>query len=130
MCRNIKTTNNRMNSFFYLIGGNVSNETGARYEIRTRNATLGRLSVTITLILQDTPIKGVKNYKHLLFQSIYSLSIYNFVVVEMTGFEPATFWSQTRCATKLRYISRLFRVRRNRTSNAHILHRIITKHPI
>lgn len=27
-----------------------------------------------------------------------------FLLVGMTGFEPAALWSQTRCATKLRYI--------------------------
>ena len=27
-----------------------------------------------------------------------------FIEVGMTGFEPATLWSQTRCATGLRYI--------------------------
>jgi hypothetical protein len=40
----------------------------------------------------------------------YSLEATNYQLcdrvemVGMTGFEPATLWSQTRCATKLRYI--------------------------
>ena len=29
-----------------------------------------------------------------------------FVLVEVTGFEPATFWSRTKRATKLRYTSK------------------------
>ena len=28
-----------------------------------------------------------------------------FILVEVTGFEPATFWSRTKRATKLRYTS-------------------------
>ena len=30
-----------------------------------------------------------------------------FLVVEVTGFEPAAFWSRTKRATKLRYTSKL-----------------------
>ena len=30
-----------------------------------------------------------------------------FVLVEVTGFEPATFWSRTKRATKLRYTSKM-----------------------
>ena len=29
-----------------------------------------------------------------------------FILVEVTGFEPATFWSRTKRATKLRYTSK------------------------
>ena len=32
-----------------------------------------------------------------------------FAVVEVTGFEPATFWSRTKRATKLRYTSTLLK---------------------
>ncbi len=37
----------------------------------------------------------------------YILIISRFVLVGATGFEPATTWSQTRCATGLRYTPRL-----------------------
>ena len=30
-----------------------------------------------------------------------------FILVEVTGFEPATFWSRTKRATKLRYTSKM-----------------------
>ena len=30
-----------------------------------------------------------------------------FLMVEVTGFEPATFWSRTKRATKLRYTSKM-----------------------
>ena len=30
-----------------------------------------------------------------------------FILVEVTGFEPATFWSRTHRATKLRYTSKM-----------------------
>ena len=50
---------------------------GADDETRTRNNQLGRLR-------------------------LYQLN-YVRIMVGVTGFEPATLWSQTRCATKLRY---------------------------
>ena len=40
-----------------------------------------------------------------------ALSVLSFSNVGMTGFEPATLWSQTRCATGLRYIPILDAVR-------------------
>ena len=40
---------------------------------------------------------GVKKVKCLIFRHL------TFKVVGVTGFEPATPWSQTRCATGLRY---------------------------
>ena len=36
----------------------------------------------------------------------------------MTGFEPAALWSQTRCATKLRYIPILFLLKLELTPNS------------
>lgn len=36
-----------------------------------------------------------------------NLSISGFFLVEVTGFEPATFWSRTKRATKLRYTSKM-----------------------
>ena len=36
-----------------------------------------------------------------------NLSVSGFFLVEVTGFEPATFWSRTKRATKLRYTSKM-----------------------
>jgi hypothetical protein len=49
-----------------------------------------------------------KNSKLLKFRTCY------FAFVGMTGFEPATTWSQTRSATGLRYIPRDFQNRMQR----------------
>ena len=38
-------------------------------------------------------------------QKAIQYKLNRFEVVEVTGFEPATFWSRTKRATKLRYTS-------------------------
>ena len=43
-----------------------------------------------------------------------------YALVGKTGFEPATLWSQTRCATKLRYFPKDGAPDRNRTCNPQI----------
>ena len=49
----------------------------------------------------------MQRVKHRLFKekSPEYLDIPRLSVVEVTGFEPATFWSRTKRATKLRYTS-------------------------
>ena len=48
------------------------------------------------------------------FRTIYHMQktiqykLNRFEVVEVTGFEPATFWSRTKRATKLRYTSKIW----------------------
>ncbi len=49
--------------------------------------TAGRYTFRYTLSLLDNP----KRHKHLI------------LLVGAEGFEPPTLWSQTRCATRLRY---------------------------
>ena len=39
-------------------------------------------------------------------QKAIQYKLNRFEVVEVTGFEPATFWSRTKRATKLRYTSK------------------------
>ena len=38
-------------------------------------------------------------------KALQTVVLQGFLVVEVTGFEPATFWSRTKRATKLRYTS-------------------------
>ena len=40
-------------------------------------------------------------------QKAIQYKLNRFEVVEVTGFEPATFWSRTKRATKLRYTSKM-----------------------
>ena len=41
-------------------------------------------------------------------KALQAVTLQGFFLVEVTGFEPATFWSRTKRATKLRYTSTWF----------------------
>ena len=68
------------------------------------------LSNTINVTISNAP-KGLGNYNTnstYLFTNEKPLNLRDlgaFCVVEVTGFEPAAFWSRTKRATKLRYAS-------------------------
>ena len=47
-------------------------------------------------------LSGVRS-NHLSYKPMCFRSILNFLIIGAAGFEPAALWSQTRCATKLRY---------------------------
>ena len=47
----------------------------------------------------------VRKYQKVMLKNPDLLSQIRILVVEVTGFEPATFWSRTKRATKLRYTS-------------------------
>ena len=53
------------------------------------------------LLQGDLSHHGVKEK----YQPLYQKLVLN--MVEVTGFEPATFWSRTKRATKLRYTSKM-----------------------
>ena len=60
-------------------------------------------------------VKGIEPSRPAWKAGVLPLNYTRMNVVGKTGFEPATLWSQTRCATKLRYFP-TWRARRDSNS--------------